>query len=186
MVDGLPHQAGQSAHPGPEAYALLHVRAKADRDGLPTVTPASPDLPAPAVDAAHRLWAGVAGEATAPDQVAAGVERLFARLRAGLGRWVGAEGYCALLDRAVALVRTDHPVVDGLSCRKADDPVTPAVVRAHGTAEVTAGTVALLAALIDLLGRIVGEEIAVRLVEQTGTPTPGEAMRSGTEGGHDG
>lgn len=172
--------------PGQEAYALLHVRAEADPDRQPTVTATSPDPSAPAVDAAHRLWAGVVGEATSPDQVTAGVARLFTRLRTGLGRWVGAEGYCALLDRAVALVRTEHPMVEGLSCRTADDPVTPAVVRAHGPAEVTVGTVALLAALIELLGRIVGEEIAVRLVEQAGTLTPGEVTGSGTEGGRDG
>ena len=151
------------------------------------MTPVFPDQSRPALDAARRLWAGVAGEATAPDQVAAGVARLFARLRAGLGRWVGAEGYCALLDRAVVLVRTAHPVVDGLSCRTEDDPITPAAVQAHGPAEVTAGTIALLAALIELLGRIVGEEIAVRLVEQTGASTPREVMSgTGTEGGHDG
>jgi hypothetical protein len=150
------------------------------------VTPVSPDQSAPALDAARRLWAGVAGEANAPDEVAAGVARLFSRLQAGLGRWVGAEGYCALLDRAVALVRTGHPVVDGLSCRTEDDPLTPAAVEASGPAEVMAGTVALLAALIELLGRIVGEEIAVRLVEQTGTPAPGDVMSTGTERGRDG
>ena len=42
-----------------------------------------------------------------------------------------------------------------------------AAVRAHGAAEVAAGMVALVATLIDLLGRIIGEEMAVRLVEET-------------------
>ena len=181
-----PIKPATSAHLRSGGVCTPRARVEADHRGQPIVTSTSPGQSPSAVNAAHRLWAGVAGEASAPDQVASGVARLFTRLQAGLGRWVGAEGYCALLDRAVALVRAEHPVVDGLSCRREDDPVTPAVVQAHGPAQVTAGTVALLAALIELLGRIVGEEIAVRLVEQTGTPGPGEVTSTRTEGGRDG
>jgi hypothetical protein len=151
------------------------------------VTPDSPDRSAAAAEAARRLWTGVAGNVTGPDQVAGGAARLFTRLRAGLGRWVGVEGYCALLDRAIALVRAEYPAVDSLSCQREDEPLTIETVRAHGSREVAAGVVALLAALIDLLGRIVGDEIAVRLVEQTADPAPdGAARTTGTQGGRDG
>lgn len=151
------------------------------------MTPDFPNRSSAAAEAARRLWTGVAGDVTGPDQVAVGAARLFARLRAGLGRWVGVEGYCALLDRAIALVRAEHPALDSLSCRREDEPVTIETVRAHGPPQVAAGVVALLAALIELLGRIVGDEIAVRLVEQTADPTPdGVAGNTGIQGGRDG
>ena len=150
------------------------------------MTPDFPDRSPVAADAARRLWAGVAGDISRPEQVAAGAARLFTRLRAGLGRWIGAEGYCALLDRAIALVRAEHPALDGLSCQREGEPVTLETVRAHGSSQVAAGIVALLAAFIDLLGRIVGEEIAVRLVEQTAHPTSGDVVTTTeTEGGRD-
>jgi hypothetical protein len=44
-------------------------------------------------------------------------------------------------------------------------------VRIHGAAEVAAGMVALVAVLVDLLGRIIGEDMAGRLVEETGVQT---------------
>ena len=46
-----------------------------------------------------------------------------------------------------------------------------AAVRTHGATEVAAGMVALVAGLGELLGRIIGEEMALRLVEQTSMPT---------------
>ena len=44
--------------------------------------------------------------------------------------------------------------------------MTTAAVRAHSADEVATGMVALVAALVELLGRIIGQEMAVRLVEQ--------------------
>jgi hypothetical protein len=53
------------------------------------------------------------------------------------------------------------------SCLGGDEPATTAAVRAHGADKVAAGLVALVAALIELLGHVVGEDMAVRLVEQS-------------------
>ncbi|HEV2085326.1 MAG TPA: hypothetical protein VGR09_09600 [Gemmatimonadales bacterium] len=50
--------------------------------------------------------------------------------------------------------------------------MTTAAVRAHSAAEVATGMVALVATLIDLLSRIVGEEMAVELVNQAVTRLP--------------
>jgi hypothetical protein len=114
---------------------------------------------------------GAAGDTTEPEDVAAAAARLCAQLSAGLGRWIGSEGYRALLDRALALARAEHPALGSLSYDRGEQPVTPADVRAHGPSKVAAGMVALVATLIELLGRMVGEEMAVRLVEQTGKPS---------------
>jgi hypothetical protein len=51
---------------------------------------------------------------------------------------------------------------------------------------VAAGLVALVTALIELLGRIIGEEMAVRLVEQIGIPSAPGVVSTEPEGGRDG
>jgi hypothetical protein len=129
-------------------------------------------MPAVASDTARRLWARAAGDGRAPEEVAAAVEAMCTQLRVGLGRWIGAEGYGALLKRALEQARVEHPALGGLSCLGGDGLLTTAAVRAHGAGEVAAGFVALVAGLIELLGRIIGDEMALRLVAQTGIPSP--------------
>ena len=119
-----------------------------------------------ATEVARRHWARAVGDTSTPEEVAAAAERTCTQLRAGLSRWVGTEGYRALIDRALLLARAEHPALGSLSCHGGDQPLTTAAVRAHNAAEVTAGIVALVATLIDLLSRIVGEEMAVELVNQ--------------------
>jgi hypothetical protein len=138
-----------------------------------------------ATDAALRLWARAAGDAKAPEEVAEATERVCTQLRADLGRWIGDEGYCALLNRALGLVRVEHHALGGLACLGGDEPATAAAVQANSAGEVAAGLVALMAVLIDLLGRIIGEQMAVRLVDQVGMPNPREAVNTATEGGLD-
>jgi hypothetical protein len=143
-------------------------------------------MPAVASDTARRLWASAAGDGRAPEEVAAAVEAMCTQLRVGLGRWIGAEGYRALLERALEQARVEHPALGGLSCLGGDGLLTTAAVRAHGAGEVAAGFVALVAALIELLGRIIGDEMALRLVAQTGIPTPRRVVSTDREGEPDG
>jgi hypothetical protein len=110
----------------------------------------------------------VAGNASEAEEVAKATERMCIQLRLGLGRWIGVMGYRALLDRSIGLARAEHPALGGLSCHGEEEPAVTAAVRAHGAAKVAAGMMAVVAVLIDLLGRIIGEEMALRLVEQTG------------------
>jgi hypothetical protein len=117
----------------------------------------------------HLLWSRVAGNASESQEVAEAAERMCTQLRLGLGRWIGATGYRALLDRALGLVRAEHPALGSLSCHGEEELDVAAAVRAHGAAEVAAGIMAVVAVLIDLLGRLIGEEMALRLVEQAGT-----------------
>ena len=119
-----------------------------------------------ATEVARGLWQRAVGDSTTPDDVAVAATRMCTELRAGLSRWVGGMGYRALIDRALLLARAEHPALGSLSCHGGDEPVTTAGVRAHSAAEVATGMVALVATLIDLLSRIVGEEMAVELVSQ--------------------
>ena len=131
-----------------------------------------------ATEVAWRHWARAAGDTNTLEEVAAAAERTCTQLQAGLARWVGTEGYRALIDRALLLARAEHPVLGGLSCHGGGQPATTAAVRAHSAAEVRAGMVALVATLIDLLSRIVGEEMAVELVNQAVTRAPGARASS--------
>jgi hypothetical protein len=91
-------------------------------------------------------------------------------------------GYRALLDRALALARAEHPALGSLSCHGGDEEMITAAVRTHGAAEVAAGMVVLVAGLVELLGRIIGDEMALRLVEQTGMQTGRESERPSPRG----
>jgi len=122
-----------------------------------------------ATGVAQVVWALAAGDAAAPEEVAAAAARTCTELYTGLNRWIGTMGYRILFDRALALARAEHPALGGLECLGGDQLVTTATQPVDGAADVAAGMVALVAILVELLGRIVGEEMAVRLVEQTGT-----------------
>lgn len=139
-----------------------------------------------ALDAARRHWERVLGSAETPDEVALAADRMCAQLRAGLGRWIGDAGYRSLFERALRVTRTDHPALAQLSFDAGDQVATSAEVRAHGTREVAAGMVALVGTVIQLLGRIIGEEMALRLVEHWGDRARADIVSNDTEDGRDG
>lgn len=141
---------------------------------------------AAATEVARSFWARDAVDVSAPAEVTAEAQRICAQLQTGLARWVGSGGYRILVDRALAVARQEHPALGKISCNGNDREEIAAAVRVHGTAKLTAGIVALVATLIDLLSRIVGEEMAVELVKQAVAARPGRASNTGTEGGQDG
>jgi len=136
---------------------------------------------AAATEVARRLWQRSVGDSTTPEDVAVAATHMCTALRMGLTRWVGAMGYRALIDRALLLARAEHPALGSLSCHGGDEPVNTATVRAHSAAEVATGMVALVSALVELLGRILGEEMAVCLVEQSGMQNEREREPAATE-----
>jgi hypothetical protein len=99
-------------------------------------------------------------------------------LRSGLTRWVGAEGYRALLGRALQLSLPEYPVLGSFTANGGDLAEAAAAARLHGPAELAKGMVALVAAMTDLLGRIIGEEMAVRLIERMVIPETESGMES--------
>lgn len=139
-----------------------------------------------AADAARRIWVRGGGGATSAEEVGAATQRVCDELRAGLSRWVGAEGYRALLDRALVLSITEHPVLSNISCHDGDALAAAVAARAHGTTQLAAGVVALVATLTELLGRIIGEEMAVQLVDRTGTSSPRTGSSTESRGGRNG
>lgn len=106
------------------------------------------------------------GDASLQAEVAGSADRLCGNLRIGMVRWIGGEGYRALLARALAETRRQHPALAGLTWFGEDEPAIRAAVRKHGADAVVAAMVAVLRAMITLLGRIMGDDMAVHLVEQ--------------------
>jgi hypothetical protein len=73
-----------------------------------------------------------------------------------------------------------------MSCSGNEEQEIAAAVEALGAAEVTAGLIAMIATLIDLLGRIIGEDMAVELVKQAVVSDSRGDPSGETGGGRDG
>ena len=93
---------------------------------------------------------------------------------------LGEDGSNALLVRALARTEAGHPALK--SIRRLNEgrihlDSVAAGVEAHGVTAVTSAIEALLAALIEILGRLIGDEMAIRLIDQDALrpPTGGRA-----------
>lgn len=124
-----------------------------------------------------------AGTAPTTDPPASGplarTDRAGRQLAAELSRWFGPYGYHALLMRALAQVRVDHPVLRHVHIGAPTAPYLDGLADAaalHGADALIAGVEAVLSALIDLLGRLIGEDLAVTFIDRT-------ILAMATEGG---
>ena len=125
------------------------------------------DTPPPSVRAlARRLLALEAASPAGTDAHVPQAVRVCERLRISLTRFAGADGFTALLRRALALARAEFPSlsrvtvkpdcsIDGLEALAADE--------ADGGIEASA---ALIAHLIFLLVTFIGEPLTLRLVRE--------------------
>jgi hypothetical protein len=141
---------------------------------------------AAATEAARQFWAHDGLHAGSAEEMAAAAEQGCARLRGALTRWIGADGYRALVDRALQQARELHPAIAGLQCQAGDVLGIAVAVGGHSADEVREGILALVAQLVDLLSRLIGEEMAVRLVEQAWAGSAPPVASTVTEGLRDG
>lgn len=121
-------------------------------------------------EASRRHWARSVGNASSPDAIAEAIDRICMDLRSTMSRWVGTESYDSLRERT--LVHAPPSALRSHAFDGGDYLATLAAIRSHGSDAVTEGIVRWLAHLIDALSRVVGEAVAVRLVEQTATAGP--------------
>ena len=108
------------------------------------------------------------GEADAVSHEAAAAHAACDRAFKALFRWIGATGASALFTRARAQTMLEHPSLREIRLRQRPEPGLEGVTQAiqeFGATEATVGLRALLAALLDLLGRLVGDDMAARLME---------------------
>ena len=91
-----------------------------------------------------------------------------------LARSLGATGFNALLTRALAQAEVDHPLLTGIRVGRSGEPVLgglEAMIEEHGAPAVDAGLECMLATMLGLLGRLIGDDMVPRLLEY---PTAGQ------------
>lgn len=103
-----------------------------------------------------------------PDGAALAVHAACERTYRELTRRLGATGSDALVTRALAQAQADHPLLKEIRISGQSKPGLDGVtgaVQAHGAPAVAAGLEAALEKLLGLLGRLIGDDMVVRLVE---------------------
>ena len=128
----------------------------------------SPDLP-PARQLARRLIErGRVEGADTPDAAllaAATLDRLYV----DLALWVGFDGCHTLFSRALAEARSQYPLLGTIQLHPRSDPYLDGVtetVEKCGGRETTEALEAMLVMLIELLSRLIGENMATILIER--------------------
>jgi hypothetical protein len=148
------------------------VGAELSRDGgsdeaTTRLTP--PQLRTPQ-ELARRLLARDAPGDDAAHAVTAATDQVCGRVSENLSRWFGIDGSNALFSRALARVQAEHPALANVRYSHQSAVCLEGLAesaRTHGAAAAADGVAAILTALIELLGRLIGEDIAMRLVEQS-------------------
>ena len=107
-----------------------------------------------------------AGGDTAARAAAAACDNLYREL----SRWVGPDGCHALFARALAQARTEYPALEQTQLRARSEPYIDGVaetIMAHGDAATTEALESMLAHLVELLGRLIGDDMAMKLIERS-------------------
>jgi len=98
-----------------------------------------------------------------------------------LSRWVGRDGCHALFTRALAEAQVEHGVLEQIKLRPLSQPYldgVPETIMAGGDGETADALESMLVHLIELLVRLLGDDMATKLVERSmGTPGRGETMQ---------
>jgi hypothetical protein len=141
-------------------------------------------------DLAHQILAhNLAGvDKPTPVKVAAAAELAFQRLSDNLVRWLGPDGSHALFTRALALAqaqdRSLHVVPPPARSALFLDALA-ANAEPHDADAVMDGVAMIMTTLIELLTRLIGEDLTIKLVAETapghvadGTRPPGAGRNS--------
>jgi len=103
----------------------------------------------------------------------------LACLVAELCRWVGAEGCRALLSRALTRTQRGRPALASLRVGSESPPVIEGVeesLEAHGQAAIASGIEDTMIATLELLKRLIGEDLTTQLAERSMTGAAPDAI----------
>jgi hypothetical protein len=120
-----------------------------------------------ALDVARRMLALGTDAPSDPKVAGDALHRACVRVTANLRDAMGEGGADALLARALARTEAHHPALKNIRRLNGADFHLDGVIasiEAHGVATVTAAIEALLATLVDILGRLIGDDMALRLI----------------------
>ena len=91
-----------------------------------------------------------------------------------LSRSLGSSGFVAMLTRALAQADVEHPLLKELRVAPRSEPILleiSGLITLHGAPAVAAALEATLEGMFGLLGRLIGEDMVVQLVDRS--PIPG-------------
>ncbi|MDQ6770601.1 MAG: hypothetical protein M3Z54_11520 [Gemmatimonadota bacterium] len=99
------------------------------------------------------------------------------QLHQDLSRWVGLDGCHALFTRALAQARSDYPLLEEIQLRPRSEPYVEGGTEAidtYGAAQTAEAIESMLAGLIELLGRLIGDDMAMKLIEESFPESAGD------------
>jgi hypothetical protein len=113
----------------------------------------------------------------------AAAERICMRVQDGLSRWFGPYGSMALVNRALTRAQSEHSALAAVTLSSAHAPRIVGLVessQAHGAAATVDGIVSMLAALADIIARLIGDDLAINILEQSITVSSASVTATGT------
>jgi hypothetical protein len=117
---------------------------------------------------ARALIANEVGERATPDAVAAGAARACEKLCLHLARIVGGTGILALFDRSVAVSRSEFPWLPAASGASSAARWTELASALAGQPPAAAleAVAMVVTTLVELLGRLIGDDLTLRLLQE--------------------
>jgi hypothetical protein len=104
--------------------------------------------------------------------VAAAGDRVLQKMQRALARWFGTQGCHALLVRAIERTRVTHPALDAVKIATSAgesgvvvEPDAFEALRSLPAEVVMSACASVIAEIVTLLGQLVGEDVARRLVD---------------------
>jgi len=127
------------------------------------------DQPA-AQQIARRLINSHRSESAEGNSVARAAAAACDQLYRELSRWVGSDGCHALFTRALAQARTEYPALGQIQLHARSEPYIDGVaeaIMAHGDPATAEALESMLMSLVELLGRLIGDDMAMKLIERS-------------------
>jgi hypothetical protein len=124
----------------------------------------------PARQIVRRLVDSRRHERTGADTAARAAVSACEHLYRELSRWVGPDGCHALFTRALAQAQAEHPALGQIQLRARSEPYidgVAATIIAYGDAAAAEAFESLLVHLVELLGRLIGDDMAMKLIERS-------------------
>ena len=106
------------------------------------------------------------GGGNAARSAAAACEQLYR----DLSRWVGRDGCHALFERALSELRTQNSALDAVRLHPKSDPYVDGVaetIMSHGEAATAQALEKVVTRVVEILGRLVGDDMASILIERS-------------------
>lgn len=130
---------------------------------------ALPHGQSPTRQLARRLIESRRSERSDGDTPARAAAAASDRLYRELSRWVGVDGCYALFSRALAQARTEYPALAQIEIRARSEPHIDGVaetIMARGDPATVEALESMLEGLVELLGRLIGDDMARKLIER--------------------